>query len=96
VWLEVLGQFKNTDVILNLAHDIPACVTVFQPTSLIRPPFIEQRVQISDNVSKFTETHDPCGGGLEYLHRCPPSRKKRDKGNPVPGGITGPPCSWGI
>jgi hypothetical protein len=35
-------------------------------------------------------------GGLEYLHRCPASRKRRRKGNPVPGGITGPPCSRGI
>jgi hypothetical protein len=38
----------------------------------------------------------PCGGGLEYLHRCPACRKRRQKGNPVPWGITEPPCSWGI
>jgi hypothetical protein len=25
----------------------------------------------------------PCGGGLEYLHRSPASRKRRQKGNPV-------------
>jgi hypothetical protein len=25
----------------------------------------------------------------------PVSRKRRHKGNPMPGGITGPPCSWG-
>jgi hypothetical protein len=31
----------------------------------------------------------PCGGGLEYLHSSPASRKRRGKGNPVPGGITG-------
>jgi hypothetical protein len=37
----------------------------------------------------------PCGGGFEYLHRSPASSKRRRKGNPVPGGITGPPCSWG-
>jgi hypothetical protein len=37
-----------------------------------------------------------CGGGLEYLHLSPASRKRRRKGNPVPGGITEPPCSWGI
>jgi hypothetical protein len=36
------------------------------------------------------------GGGLEYLHRSLASRKRRCKGNPVPGGITAPPCSWGI
>jgi hypothetical protein len=34
-----------------------------------------------------------CGGGFKYLHRSPASRRKRRKGNPVPGGITGPPCS---
>jgi hypothetical protein len=28
---------------------------------------------------------NPCGGGLEYLHRNPASRKRRQKGNPVPG-----------
>jgi hypothetical protein len=36
------------------------------------------------------------GGGLEYLHRSPASRKRRRKGNPVPEGLAGPPCSWGI
>jgi hypothetical protein len=38
----------------------------------------------------------PAGGGVEYLHLSPTSRKWRRKGNPVPGGTTGPPCSWGI
>jgi hypothetical protein len=37
----------------------------------------------------------PSGGGVEYLHRSPVSRRRRRKGNPVPGGITGPLCSWG-
>jgi hypothetical protein len=37
-----------------------------------------------------------CGGGLEYIHCSPASRKRRRKGNPVSGGISGPPCSWGI
>jgi hypothetical protein len=36
-----------------------------------------------------------CGGGLEYLYRSPASRRRRRKGNPVPGGISGPPCHWG-
>jgi hypothetical protein len=36
------------------------------------------------------------GGGLEYLHRSLATRKRRQKGNPAPGDITGPPCSWGI
>jgi hypothetical protein len=39
---------------------------------------------------------NPCGGRFEYLNRSPASRRRRRKGNPVPGGITRPPCSWGI
>jgi hypothetical protein len=39
---------------------------------------------------------DPCIGGLEYFQRNPASRKRRQKGIPMPGGITWPPCSWGI
>jgi hypothetical protein len=31
-------------------------------------------------------TVTPCGGELEYLHRSPATRKRRQKGNPVPGG----------
>jgi hypothetical protein len=38
----------------------------------------------------------PCAEGVEYLHRIPASSRRWRKGNPVPGGITGPPCSWGI
>jgi hypothetical protein len=38
----------------------------------------------------------PGGSRLEYLHCGPASRKRRRKGNPVPRGISEPPCSWGI
>jgi hypothetical protein len=31
--------------------------------------------------------------GLEYLYRIPASHRRRRNGNPLPGGITGPPCS---
>jgi hypothetical protein len=31
-----------------------------------------------------------CGGGFEYLHRSPVSRRRRREGNPVP------PCSWEV
>jgi hypothetical protein len=34
------------------------------------------------------------GGRLEYLHHNPVSRRRRRKGNPVPGGITRPPYHW--
>jgi hypothetical protein len=33
---------------------------------------------------------------MEARHRSPASRRRRRKGNPVPGGITGSPGSWGI
>jgi hypothetical protein len=32
---------------------------------------------------------------VEYLHRSPASRRRRQKGNPKPGRITGLPCSGG-
>jgi hypothetical protein len=38
----------------------------------------------------------PLGGGFEYLHCSPASHRRGQKGNPVPGGITGPLCTWGI
>jgi hypothetical protein len=44
----------------------------------------------------FTNKLFPRGGGLQYLHRRPASRKMRQKGNPVPVDITGPFCSCGI
>jgi hypothetical protein len=28
----------------------------------------------------------PCGGGVEYLHYSPASRRRQQKGNPLPGG----------
>jgi hypothetical protein len=45
----------------------------------------------------FTQSSTaPRGGVWEYAHRSPASRRRRRKGKPVPGGITGPPCHWGI
>jgi hypothetical protein len=35
------------------------------------------------------------GGWLAYLHCNLASRRRRRKGNPVSGSITGPPCHWG-
>jgi hypothetical protein len=37
----------------------------------------------------------PCGGGVEYFHRRPASRRRRQKRNPVDGGVTGPSFSGG-
>jgi hypothetical protein len=44
----------------------------------------------------LTENLRLCGGGVEYLHRNPASRRRRRKGNSVPGSITRPSCSWEI
>jgi hypothetical protein len=38
----------------------------------------------------------PRGGRIEYLHRSPVSRRRRQKQNQVPGNITGSSCPWGI
>jgi hypothetical protein len=32
---------------------------------------------------------NPCGGGLQYLHRCPASSKRRQEGNTAPGAVPG-------
>jgi hypothetical protein len=36
-----------------------------------------------------------CGGGIEYFHRSPSSRKRLRKGNPVPGVYLGHPVPGG-
>jgi hypothetical protein len=36
------------------------------------------------------------GAISQFESRVEASRRRRRKGNPVPGGITGSPCSWGI
>jgi hypothetical protein len=41
------------------------------------------------------ESMSPCGGRLEYLHCSPVRHRRWQKGNLVPGGISGPPCLWG-
>jgi hypothetical protein len=64
--------------------EIYAFYVVFQPC-------IWSNVDISHRATCIT-----CGGGAEYFHRSPASRRRRQKGNPVPGDITGSPCSWGI
>jgi hypothetical protein len=40
--------------------------------------------------------HLLCGGGFEYLHGNPGSRRRRRIWKPVPGDITGLPSFWGI
>jgi hypothetical protein len=47
------------------------------------------------NINAISCCNSPCGGGLGYLHGSRASRRRRRKGNPVPGVITGPPCHWG-
>jgi hypothetical protein len=74
---------------------VPMIWLNFFPFCLILPAALGPEVYEAPWQKSEPET-TPCGGGLEYLHRCPASRKRRQKGNPVPGGIPGPPCSWGI
>jgi hypothetical protein len=51
--------------------------------------YAEMSVPISSRLQ------DPVWRGLEYLHRSLASRRRRRKGNPVPGIITGPPVTRG-
>jgi hypothetical protein len=47
------------------------------------------------NIVRVITFKSPCIGELEYLHRSPASRRRRRKGNPVPGGMTGANLSLG-
>jgi hypothetical protein len=44
----------------------------------------------------FATSQDSCDGRLEHLRLSPASHKRQQKGNPVPGHITGPPCPWDL
>jgi hypothetical protein len=46
-------------------------------------------------INEIIGLYSPCRGGLEYCNRSPANDRRRRKGNPVPGGITGLPCHWG-
>jgi hypothetical protein len=50
----------------------------------------DRRRKINSTLTQLNPSrYDPCGGGLEYLHPSPESRKRRQKGTPVPGGKLG-------
>jgi hypothetical protein len=46
-------------------------------------------------INNVIEKSTPWGGRLEYFHCSPESRRRQQKGNLVPEGITGPPCQRG-
>jgi hypothetical protein len=56
---------------------------------------LTDRLTVSRNVTSACLLVPRVEAGVEYLHRSPASRRRRRKGNPVPGSITGPPCSGG-
>jgi hypothetical protein len=73
-----------------------------QSVKFAKDPLLQNGRKTRDDVIKQAyivtnqQSKDPCEGGLESLHRIPASSKRRQKGNPVRGGITRPPCSWGL
>jgi hypothetical protein len=69
------------------------CWTITKET-VFSMSFVPKCYKQGQSSSGF-EVEKPCGGGFRYLHRSPASRRRRRKGNPVPGGISRPHCSWG-
>jgi DNA-binding Lrp family transcriptional regulator len=63
---------------------------------LLEIMFYTWSVQRGYKEDKLSNNSYPCGGGVEYPHRSPASGRRRRKGNPVPGGISVPPCSYAI
>jgi hypothetical protein len=54
------------------------------------------RQRLGKHVPTATDTHAtievPYESGVEYMRRSLANHRRRRKGNPVPRGITGPPC----
>jgi hypothetical protein len=46
--------------------------------------------------SNFADASNSTLHSFPVWRRSPASRKRQRKGNPVPGVISGPPCSWWI
>jgi hypothetical protein len=51
--------------------------------------------QSSFNLNR-NDISTPCRGRLEYFRHSPVSHQRWQKGNPMPRGITGQHCSWGM
>jgi hypothetical protein len=86
----LISQRFQTSLILMHLGEIPTVKSTNECTGHSR---IRAYKRVATNLSCDIS---PCGGGLEYLPSSLASHKRRQKGNPVPGGITGPPCSWEI
>jgi hypothetical protein len=69
-------------------------LAIFCSALLLKYGFTYQN-SVPTIILKYTYIIFPCGGGLECIHRSPVSNRKRRKGKPMPGGITGPPYHWG-
>jgi hypothetical protein len=54
------------------------------------------RLTVGRNITLTLTLPSPCRIELEFVHPSPVGRRRRWKGNPVPGVITRPSCSWVI
>jgi hypothetical protein len=79
----VTFQQRATSVTMEIHRDMNYLFVFFSET---------QHKKKTSNNRRSMYLWVACGRRLKYLHRNPASRRRRRKGIPVPGGITGPQC----
>jgi hypothetical protein len=83
---------KHVPAATNAKVTMDCYETVFSVGSTPRP----HNEDPGHNRLRYWGCDTSSAGGFEYLHRSPMSCRGWRKGNPVPGGITGPHSSQGI
>jgi hypothetical protein len=64
--------------------------------NLVQCAYTAHNLSEPQRTDRVGEMSSQQGGGFEYLHCSPVSRRRQRKDKPVPRGITGPPFPWGI
>jgi hypothetical protein len=97
IWSQVPEWAWNLDILTDRPSVVMWLRLWLQLQAQISPPRHTDWLSVIMWLQlKLHQISHLCRSRLKYLHRSPESRKRQQKGNPVPGGINGPPCSWGI
>jgi hypothetical protein len=101
MWMKILTTYNIVNCPLGYVT-CPLKVRIVEPEEMtiarkwLVNTFLRQRIHKCNNRNCWRLRFLCCLCRLEYLKHSPASCSRRRKGNPLPGGITGPPCLWGI
>jgi hypothetical protein len=90
-WMQILQKIRDSTTAVAREQ---LCGNVVCPVT--RKQAMEQIFSVRSVSGAKQGLVDIREGGFKYFHRSPASCRRQRKGNPVRGGITGPPCSLGI